>query len=122
MSNLEKYLDKLVHAVSEAKGELIKAYYISETSPLTDYAVIVSVKNPLHGNAIVNAINTAFQPLKTQPSDDLYFPPKRSGKIESGWLVLDFNSIVVHIILEDLRFHYELDQIFEPQSTHVEHG
>ena len=51
----------------------------------------------------------------------LYWPQlerqvKISGNAESEWVIIDIDSVIVHVISSELRKHYRLDSLFERRS------
>ena len=49
--------------------------------------------------------------------EDLFGNPLREGYDTGKWILLDFNSIVVHIFSEDERDYYNLDKIWSDAKT-----
>jgi len=46
-------------------------------------------------------------------------PHHREGTIESGWLLIDFGDVIVHIFTPFEREHYQLDELWSQASTVV---
>jgi ribosome-associated protein len=47
------------------------------------------------------------------------FPHHEEGTADSGWILLDYNGVVVHIFSNTLRDFYQLDKLWEDASTLV---
>lgn len=43
--------------------------------------------------------------------------PKWQGKPESNWIILDLGSIIVHIMREETREKYSLEEMWEKSSV-----
>ena len=46
-------------------------------------------------------------------------PHHREGTIDSGWLLIDFGDVIVHIFTPFEREHYQLDGLWSRASTVV---
>jgi ribosome-associated protein len=79
---------------------------IKELVSFTDYFIICTATSNRMLNALADGIVE-----KTR------IEHKRKGRIEgqadSGWLVVDYGDIVVHLFEEDLRHYYKLEELWE---------
>ncbi|MBA7553005.1 Ribosomal silencing factor RsfS [subsurface metagenome] len=46
-------------------------------------------------------------------------PHHREGTIDSGWLLIDFGDVIVHVFTSLEREHYQLDKLWQQASTMV---
>ena len=46
-------------------------------------------------------------------------PHHHEGTIDSGWLLIDFGDVIVHIFAPFEREHYQLDELWNQASTLV---
>ena len=46
-------------------------------------------------------------------------PHHREGTIDSGWLLIDFGDVIVHIFTPFEREHYQLDRLWHQASIMV---
>ena len=44
-------------------------------------------------------------------------PFATEGTPESGWVLMDYSNVVVHIFLEDKRNYYDLEELWSADST-----
>ena len=114
MSSLKTQVSKLISLASDLKSEDIKSYDLTGKSVLTDLVIIISVNNTVHSRAVLNELTRYFK--KDLDDHDFFSPLKLSGTPESGWVILDANSVVVHIVFTELREHYQLDNLFESMA------
>lgn len=78
---------------------------VRELSSVTDRVLIASGSSPPHLKALQQEICLR---LKREGH-----PVHRvSGVPESGWVVLDFVSVVVHLFLSDVRRYYALEDLW----------
>ena len=116
MSNIviKDTIEELIEVVQEKKAEDIRLFSVSEHNWMTEYVLVVGVKTPIHGKAVVEDVKKFFSRLPDQ--EDVYTSPKISGQPESGWTVVDANSVVVHCINVEKRTYYDIDTLFEAQG------
>ena len=75
-------------------------------SGLCDYFVISSVTSLRQANAVAQAIEEDLA------KDRIKSLSKVSPNDESGWIVLDFTSVVAHIFYEPTREFYSLERLW----------
>ena len=115
-NKLEIILETLVHFFDEKQTEDIKAFHVSEKLWITDYIVVVTVKNSIHSKSIVTEVVKKFKTFDIGSSNDFYPEIKLSGNSDSGWVILDMNSIIVHCVNAETRATYQIDELFEKQG------
>ncbi len=71
-----------------------------------DYFIILSAASLRQTNAISQAIVEDLDREKIKP---LFFPLPND---ESGWIALDFASVIVHIFYKPVREFYALERLF----------
>jgi len=71
-----------------------------------DYFVILSVTSLRQANAVAQAIEEDLA------KDRIKSLSKVSPNDESGWIVLDFASVVAHIFYEPVREFYSLERLW----------
>jgi ribosome-associated protein len=78
---------------------------VQGVSSVTDYFLVCSGKSTTHVRTIIDAIRTE---LKT----DGVRPLHAEGRPESGWVLLDYADVLVHVFLEDTRAYYALERLW----------
>jgi ribosome-associated protein len=74
-------------------------------STLADYFVICSAQSTTHLDTVAEAVNQALR------ADGVRLR-HREGTATSGWLLLDYGDLVVHVFLEDTRAFYGLERLW----------
>jgi ribosome-associated protein len=95
--------------VDAAKGKLGEEITVLDMRALTsfcDYFVIVSAGSMRQVNAISEAIQDELAKDKRKPLSTV------SSSDQSGWVVLDFNSVVVHTFYKPMREFYDLEHLW----------
>jgi len=110
----DEYDMALVRCVAKAaddrKAEQIVALRVSQISTLTSYLVILTGKSRPQNQAIASAITKGVQELMVGIGD-----PETSEKVlpegtaESGWMLLDYGSVMVHIMTPKSRLFYNIE-------------
>ena len=111
---LTNIIEDVVSLVDNKKAEDICVFHVSEKHWLTDYIVVLTVKNKVHAQSVLEDVKHFFSTLKQD--DDLFEHPKHVGSPESGWMIVDANSIVVHCVTSETREFYDIDKLFSSQG------
>ena len=94
-------------AADENKAENIKVIDVTGISPITDFLVVCSGTSLPHLKAIMRDIGVHVQDkLKEQPHSS-------DGNPDARWVVLDYVNVMVHVMLEDMRDLYALEDLWE---------
>ncbi len=88
------------------KAEDLLVLEVKEISSITDYFVIASGSSEPHLRAIAQEI--------TDKLDDEYGvkPRAEDGSLQTGWLVIDFFDVIVHVMRKDVRERYDLESLW----------
>ena len=116
-TDIEKIVQQLVTIADNKKAENIKVYHVSEKIWITDYIMIITASNEIHLKALLGDLEKEFKIIISEEDEDYFNPIKTSGKSESGWVILDLNSIIVHLVDEQTRDHYKIDELFESNGV-----
>ena len=74
-------------------------------SNVTDYFLVCSGKSTTHLEAITDAIRGE---LKSEGARPLH----AEGVAASGWILLDYGDVLMHVFLEDTRAYYALERLW----------
>ncbi|GCE06836.1 ribosome silencing factor [Dictyobacter aurantiacus] len=85
---------------------------IRDVSVIADYFVICSASNTRQIQAIADTID---EDLGKQGAQLLH----REGDADSGWVLLDFGSIIVHIFGPKEREYYRIERLWSEAKTVV---
>ena len=101
-----------VDAASDKKASDILLLDIREVTTFADYFVICSGSNRRQIQAIAEAID---EQLGSQGANLLH----REGIAETGWILLDFGDIIIHILGPKEREYYDLERLWSGAKTVV---
>lgn len=108
----EALAQRAVDILSERKALDIALVDISRVSSFTDYFVIATAQSPLQFNALADYLEKELKP----EGHDLRH---REGSPDSGWVLLDFGDIIVHIFSPPQRAFYRLEELWGKTSPVV---
>jgi ribosome-associated protein len=97
----------IVEAISDKLGENIVLMDLRQQTPYTDYFVICSANSERQIKAISDGI--AEYTLKHFSQK----PRRIEGKAESGWMLLDYNGLTVHVFAHTQRQFYQLEDLWK---------
>jgi ribosome-associated protein len=113
---LENLLEEIIQIGDANKAFDIRAYSAKDTS-ITDYFLLLSVNNHVHGKSTLFKLSEKIKELINTDSSYFYDKLRISGKPESGWVVIDMSSIIIHILDTQARDLYEIDDLFEQKGV-----
>jgi ribosome-associated protein len=88
------------------KAENIVILDVSKVSSITDYFVIASGLSEPHLRAVVDEIKEGLQ-------EDYDLKPRATdGTLQTSWVVLDYFDVIVHVMRNDVREHYNLEGLW----------
>ncbi len=87
------------------KAEALLVLDVQAISTIADYFVVCSGNSTTHLRTIADGVETS---LKAEGAQVLH----REGMPESGWLLLDYGDVVVHVFLPDTRDFYALERLW----------
>ncbi len=99
------FFDLVLELLDEKRAEDIVWLDISEVTSLADDFVIATVLNPRQADAVVATLE------KERKKRDL---PRLGidGRGSSGWVVLDYGDLIVHLMTADQREYYGLEYLW----------
>ena len=74
-------------------------------SGITDYFLVCSGRSTTHLQTISDAIHADLKASGVRPSH-------AEGRAASGWILLDYGDVLVHLFLEDRRAYYALERLW----------
>ena len=104
MTDMET-LKEIVSVLDKKKAKGIKAIEITEHSIVADYFIICSGTSNTHVKSLADEVE--FE-LKEQG----VAPYHVEGKA-TGWILLDYNSILVHVFTDETREYYNLERLWQ---------
>jgi ribosome-associated protein len=92
-------------AALERKALELVVLDVRGLSSVTDYFLVCSGRSTTHLSSIVDAIRDVMRAADVRPLH-------AEGAPESGWMLLDYGDLLVHVFLEDTRAYYALERLW----------
>ncbi len=103
MENLE-ILKIAANAVNEKKAREIVAIKIDDLTVIADYFLICTATSSTQVRALCDEVEEKLEEAGLRPHHI-------EGRA-TGWIVLDYNGVIVHIFTRDQREFYDLDKMW----------
>jgi ribosome-associated protein len=103
----------VVEALSDKQASNIVLLDTSAISDFADYFVICSADTSRQ----INAIRDEVEHLLKREG---ILPNHREGTVDSGWLLLDYGDVIVHIFASPEREFYQLDKLWSQANTLIQ--
>lgn len=102
---------KAVDLIEDRKGENIVLMDLRDISVIADFFVIGSGNSDRQINAIVDHIRE-----EVRNSLDRH-PLRVEGRGESGWVLMDYGDVIVHIFSPQIRTYYDLEGLWREANV-----
>ena len=103
---LEKLVELTRESLDEMKATDIQVIDIQGKSSMTDFVILASGTSTRHVKSIANNVQVRVKEAGETPLG-------AEGEREGEWCLVDLNSIIVHIMLPEVRDFYKLEKIWE---------
>ncbi len=102
---VEKQVEAIVKALEDRKGMDIKVYDVRGKSSLADFFVVATGTAAPHLKALIAESQSVMKESGVQSY-------RTSGDPESGWIVVDYVDVVVHVFSPEARAYYALEKLW----------
>lgn len=99
-----------VEALRVRLAEDLKVLYVRDVSSVTDYFVIATGTSTPHIHALHEEVDVSRKNARIKMT-------RKGGNSQSGWMVLDFGDVLVHVMNAELREFYALEQLWSDAKT-----
>ncbi len=103
---------RVVDILSDRKAADIVLLDIQKLASFSDYFVICSGTSERHMQALTEAVSETLKAGGTRPT-------QVEGTSDSGWILMDYGDVIVHIFSPETRDYYRLERIWEKAATVV---
>lgn len=92
-------------AALDKKAKDLVVMYVGDLTTVTDYLVICSGNSTTHIDAIVDAVTAKLSASNVKVWGT-------EGDRNGGWILIDYEGVVVHIFTEEVRLFYNLERLW----------
>ncbi len=103
---------QIVDVAEDKKASDIVLLDLRPDTVLADFFVILNGSSDRQIKALVDYIRTGVK-----ERFDNHLPFSTEGTAESGWVLMDYSTVVVHIFLEEKRQYYDLEALWSAESS-----
>lgn len=103
---MDHKLAVVIKAIDEKKGKNVIAYAFSQLNPFIDYTVIAEAGNYRQVYALANHV-------KDRAKEAGIAVQRIEGDQNSSWILVDLDTVIVHIFLSEARAVYRLEQLYD---------
>lgn len=93
------------NALNEKKGLNITAIKIGELSIIADYMLLVTATSSTHVRALAEEAEKKL--------DEAGVTAHHVEGKATGWILLDYNDVIVHVFSNEAREFYNLDKLWD---------
>lgn len=92
--------------LADKKAEDITLLDISELTLLTDYFIICTGTSERQLQALASSVREELKKAQR------VIPLSVEGQVSSGWVLMDYGSVVVHLFAPEIRAFYDLEDLW----------
>lgn len=97
----------MVEALEEKKGEDILLLDLVDVCPFTDYFVICTGLSDRTIRSLADGVREKVKAVHAIGARTL------EGDADSGWVLLDYGDVVLHLFSPKLRRYYQLEDLWQ---------
>lgn len=113
MSQAKELALQIASIIDSKKGEDVVVLDVHHLTSITDCFVVASARNVLQVRAIAEEVEDKLSAQGIEPR-------RKEGYSDARWIVLDFNSVIVHIFHAEEREFYNIERLWMDGSNQVE--
>ena len=103
---LDSRLATVVDAARSKKAFRIRLFDVTGIASFTDTFAFMSGSSDRQNRAIAEAVEDALKLTGEKPIS-------REGEANANWVLLDYGNLVVHVMDEETRRHYNLEGLWD---------
>ena len=105
--NLKLRTNKIISIIDKNKGENIEVFNLVDSDYFVDEVIIATGLNERHNEALLTFLKEGLKP------DEEFL----NVEISDGWIVIDLGDILIHIMIEEYRKLYNLEDFLKELKT-----
>lgn len=101
----DELIKNIVKILDDKKAEDIKAIEIRELTIVADCFIIASGTSSTHVKSLAGEVEDSIAKMGVEP--------KHVEGRATGWIVLDYDTVIVHIFQRESREYYNLERLWQ---------
>ena len=106
MEQLPEFLTKSVQFLDAKKAENITVLDLHDVANIADYFVIATAANAPHLKALGDGLQRLCK-------NEHYRESRHAGDGNSGWVIADYDGVMIHIFSFEMRSIYDLEKLWK---------
>ncbi len=106
MEEDKKIIKQIVAFLEDRKAEDIIALDLREHANIAEYFVIATGANKPHLKSLHDGLQRLFK-------DAGFKGYHKAGVPDSGWMIMDYHGVMVHVFEREFREFYDLEQLWK---------
>lgn len=102
-------IDACIAVCEDRQAVDVRAYDIGQQSTLADYCLICTGNSTSHINAIANNLDRTLREHGIKPRS-------MEGTPESGWILVDYADVLIHLFLPEARINYNIEGLMKSSN------
>ena len=99
--------NRITDVIVDRQGEDILILDLREVTTFTDFFVICTADTRRQLRSILNAIQESMK-----QGEQRILALNVEGNAESGWILIDYNGVIVHLFSNEMRDYYRLEELW----------
>jgi ribosome-associated protein len=99
---------RICQAAEDAKAEQIELIDVRQKTPVCDYLVVCGGTSDRHVESIAEKVTEKLRAGRVRAL-------RTEGK-HTGWVLLDFGDVVLHVMREEQRQFYDLEELWKSRQ------
>ena len=100
--------NQITDIIVDLQGDNVLVLDLKEITTFTDYFIIASANSYRQLNAMQSRIREGMKKL-----DEPVLAKNVEGVSDTGWVLVDFNSVIVHLFDHETREYYQLEELWK---------
>jgi ribosome-associated protein len=102
----QEIIKEIVEFLDERKAENLVAIDLRNHANIADYFIIATGANKPHLKALYDGLQRLYK-------DAGFKGYQKEGVPESGWMIMDYHGVMVHIFEREMREFYDLEKLWK---------
>lgn len=106
----QEIIKEVITFLDDRKAENIVTIDLKDHSNIADYFIIATGANKPHLKALYDGMQRLYK-------DAGFKGYQKEGVPDSGWMIMDYHGVMVHVFEREMREFYDLEQLWKDAPT-----
>lgn len=95
----------IIKVLKDNKAIDVKALNLKKLTDMAEYMIVCTANSTTHTNSLIKKVRDELVPLNIRPIGV-------EGDDSREWMLIDFGSVIVHVMLQSIREYYQLEDLW----------